>query len=1754
MTIEKEVAFDPYHKWLGIPKAQRPPTLYQLLGLAQGETDGEVIEEAAIRQTTHLRAYQVGAHADDCTKLLNEVSSARQVLANPQKRQEYDAKLAQLAAKRAAAQDGNGAAKPVVPAATVVESAFADLSDDEATGPAVKPRRDAAKPNKSGKRPASKAAAKGIPQNMILAAAAGGGVLVVGLVAIIAVLVSPPPPPLPPVPVPPVVANNNPPPKVQPPPVVVNPPPKVDPKPPIGVKPPVDPNPLVKNPAGGGLAMPLLGSFALRTPPKNLIALADGRVFFGETEMHVYDPGRAQPLLPMNVTDTGPKGLHFALSPDGKTFYAGIPDISKLAAFRLYGAQIALMKPSDAVSTMNISPDGSTLVTGTYNGNVHLWNLTTFVRSPMAQSHGPRPVELAVFSRDGSLVATASEKSIITWNARENRIIGGAANGQRTTSMAFAPDGQNLLVASAAGLQSTPVTRNTWTQVNAGREGILRVLFVSDTLLAVLRPEGVEIYEWPTLRIVRQVHVESGDCDTLAAAPDGKVLFVGLTGPKMLAFGIENDAVLKPYAPGGEMPVAPPPTGGNPFVGIWQFQTKPTGSTKVNVVVRDNKSALLEIHKGAAVYKAHVDSLRSENGKLLGPILLDTTFPLPWTNLAEMTVDPPIGNTMKVFLRGDRQTFYSLQRLDGGDVPMVKNPPLPPPVPKADPTPVERVDAPSEDKIKEIAATIRDTYKDEYAKKSPTERADFAELLLKLALDSKNNPAERYVLCCEARDMAASAGKWSIVADAFDQLEAGFKVDLLPQKEAALQVLLKAGPNKESATEATEAALLGMNDAIAANQLPLAASFFRIAKTASAKSLNLPSISLANRAEVEMKRVTEEAEAANKAREDLKTKPDDPAANLVVGRYDGLRRGDWNAAIPLLAKGSDTDLAQVARKELEAPKNGAGQQKEVGDEWWALAEKEKDSTWLRSAIQNRAAHWYRRAAGQVTGLALTLVNERLKSIDEAPSPFRVANGGSTELRTLRGHTKAVTSLHLTTDGKRIFSGSLDATVKSWDLKLAKNLTTFPTGQPIYGLAFSPNSRYLALEFKDTVKVVDIADPSSKKNLPTGNGNALPGAYWVDDDRIAWIGPSSHSSVPIVGFGNSAGHSMRISAVQASPNHQQVITIGEETWLCETNPNGMLLQRSKTPIGESTSAVFSPTRLLVAVATADKKIALYDLQTRTITMTLEGAASPAHCMAYLPAGDRLLSAGDDGVVHLWDVSTGKEVRHFSTGAKGVSSMIVTPDGKQIITGGVDGVIRVWAMPREKLSTKTAALAVPASNVPTAPILAAPDPAPIVMAKNALSSDPPAPPPLSAKHRTLKDYYRVRQSRDWGETRNALAEALENVDRPEGALLLQLAMLEELNGRPAQRETLARRTLDRYRDTKEWQFATFAGRSYVVSPVRKLDEEFIAQIRSSLRDAAGFPVNLFIESLIEYRHEHFKEANELARRSFSAKSDYPEGNLRLAIALAEFGGGNQKEAREQLQLAKRWQIDRGAAGLGDGTGYEFLLLLREAESLMPGVPAAPHTGNPRNIDDFGRIVASRDWRECQAALEEAGPEGALGARQLSHALLKELNGDSAGRDAIAADLMAKQAAEKKFELASFGARSYLIAPFAKTDPERIRRAKEMLQPYLTRSGVVDYSLALADLRMKDYASAILRAQRSATRGFPIGRSLLIEAIAEAHRGNERQAKERAAQALEWFIDTGNASSQGAADLLEFYLLVREARNASPALAAILQRIAR
>jgi hypothetical protein len=48
------IAFDPYHKWLGIPVNEQPANHYRLLGIAKFEDDPDVIDAAADQRMAHV--------------------------------------------------------------------------------------------------------------------------------------------------------------------------------------------------------------------------------------------------------------------------------------------------------------------------------------------------------------------------------------------------------------------------------------------------------------------------------------------------------------------------------------------------------------------------------------------------------------------------------------------------------------------------------------------------------------------------------------------------------------------------------------------------------------------------------------------------------------------------------------------------------------------------------------------------------------------------------------------------------------------------------------------------------------------------------------------------------------------------------------------------------------------------------------------------------------------------------------------------------------------------------------------------------------------------------------------------------------------------------------------------------------------------------------------------------------------------------------------------------------------------------------------------------------------------------------------------------------------------------------------------------------------------------------------------------------------------------------------------------------------
>ena len=103
--------FDPYHEWLGIPPAEQPATHYRLLGLKPFENDPSAVQSAAERQLVHVKTFQLGKQKLECQKLLNELTAAKLVLLDPNRRGAYDVVL------RSAAPASASRGSAVVPAA-----------------------------------------------------------------------------------------------------------------------------------------------------------------------------------------------------------------------------------------------------------------------------------------------------------------------------------------------------------------------------------------------------------------------------------------------------------------------------------------------------------------------------------------------------------------------------------------------------------------------------------------------------------------------------------------------------------------------------------------------------------------------------------------------------------------------------------------------------------------------------------------------------------------------------------------------------------------------------------------------------------------------------------------------------------------------------------------------------------------------------------------------------------------------------------------------------------------------------------------------------------------------------------------------------------------------------------------------------------------------------------------------------------------------------------------------------------------------------------------------------------------------------------------------------------------------------------------------------------------------------------------------------------------------------------------------------
>ena len=72
----------------------------------------------------------------------------------------------------------------------------------------------------------------------------------------------------------------------------------------------------------------------------------------------------------------------------------------------------------------------------------------------------------------------------------------------------------------------------------------------------------------------------------------------------------------------------------------------------------------------------------------------------------------------------------------------------------------------------------------------------------------------------------------------------------------------------------------------------------------------------------------------------------------------------------------------------------------------------------------------------------------------------------------------------------------------------------------------------------------------------------------------------------------------------------------------------------------------------------------------------GMAQHVFAVAFLPDGRRILSAGDDSKLRLWDLVIGRQIRSFDHEHGNVYALALSADGAVAISGGEDLNLRIW----------------------------------------------------------------------------------------------------------------------------------------------------------------------------------------------------------------------------------------------------------------------------------------------------------------------------------------------------------------------------------------------------------------------------------------------------------------------------------------------
>jgi WD40 repeat protein/serine/threonine protein kinase len=301
----------------------------------------------------------------------------------------------------------------------------------------------------------------------------------------------------------------------------------------------------------------------------------------------------------------------------------------------------------------------------------------------------------------------------------------------------------------------------------------------------------------------------------------------------------------------------------------------------------------------------------------------------------------------------------------------------------------------------------------------------------------------------------------------------------------------------------------------------------------------------------------------------------------------------------------------------------------------------------------------------------------------------------TKSLTLKGHTRNVTSVAFSPDGRRIISGSaaespnISGEIKVWDAESGQEtLTLNGHTERVRSVVFSPDGRRIVSgSFDKTLKVWDAESGAETLTLKGHPGSVTSVAFSPDGRRIisgsAAQFPNISSEIRVWDAADGselltlAGNIDDVTSVAFSPDGGRIIGgSGDRTikeWDAKTGQDALTL---KGHTGTVTSVAFSPDGRRIISGSADCTVKVWDANTGQDRLTLIGHTGNVTSVAFSPNGGWIISGSGDRTIKVWHAKTGQEALTLKGHTGTVTSVAFSPDGRRIVSGSADLKLKVW----------------------------------------------------------------------------------------------------------------------------------------------------------------------------------------------------------------------------------------------------------------------------------------------------------------------------------------------------------------------------------------------------------------------------------------------------------------------------------------------